>query len=155
MSDRATEHLREAEVRGQMSRTPALRRNEQRRAIGQAAAVPRFVASGVLLSTGLADTSGKFCFAAALVPQQAVFGQLVVVAGLRHEPVARNAQSRGRIERAGGDADHFLARGVPEQARAALGAQASPCLGVAARTPDAAKAASVEQREVISMRRPL
>src|SRR5215211_3139927 len=57
VSDRATKHLREAEVREQMSRTPPLRRNEQRRAVAQAAAVPRFVGSGVLLSTGLADTS--------------------------------------------------------------------------------------------------
>ena len=64
--------------------------------------------------------------------------------------MAGYAEPCRRVQRPGGDADRFVSRGVPEQARAALDAEASPCPRVASRTLDPTKPPFVEQDEILS-----
>src|ERR1035437_11089674 len=60
--------------------------------------------------------SEKLCFAATVMTRQPVAGNLVVVAGLGHEPVAGHTQTRSAVESACGDADCLGPGGVPEPA---------------------------------------
>src|ERR1035437_2614997 len=82
--------------------------------------------------------SEKLCFAATVMTRQPVAGNLVVVAGLGHEPVAGHTQPRSAVERACGDADRLAPGRIPEQARAALTTKAPTCPGIASWTLDPA-----------------
>ena len=84
--------------------------------------------------------------------RQPVVGELVVLAGLGDIPVAGDAQAGGAVERTGGDADRRAPGGVPEQARAALRAEAAARAGVATWAVDSAQPSILEQHEILAPR---
>ena len=66
------------------------------------------------------------------VAREAVGGELVVVACLMRVPVPGDLETGGAVERAGGDIDPLAVCRLPEEARAALAAEAAAGVAVAA-----------------------
>ena len=102
------------------------------------------------LRGGLVAGAGRLT--AQLVPRESIRGQLVVVAGLGHVPMGGHAEIRGAVQGSGRDADRRPARRVPEQARAALGAEAAAGAGLAVGALDPAQAAVLHEHEVLAAR---
>ena len=77
----------------------------------------------------------------------------VVVAGLGDVPVADDAQSGRSVKRSGGNADRLALRGVPEQARSAIGAESAASSGITPRAVDPAQRTVIEDHKIAPRRR--
>src|SRR5918998_5750270 len=78
--------------------------------------------------------------------------ELVVVARVLGVDLLRRAQAGGRVEGAGGEADRVAAGRLPEQARAALGAEAAPGVGLALGALDPSETGVRGQAQLVARR---
>jgi hypothetical protein len=97
--------------------------------------------------------STELSLATALMVREVVFGHVVVIPGLRDKPVAHDLHSSWSVERSGGDADRSMPWRVPEEAGAALAAEAPPGSGVTVRTLEPAKATLLQKQQMRSCHR--